>query len=162
MFERESSVYAFSLSYIELLVGELSDQDLCDPLAPGANPPAWVLGHLAVVSDFALHSLGRPMVCPPAWHKQFGPKSDPSAMSKPYPTKAELMSALRRVHAEVTAAARTADAAAMDQPHSIAMFDGTPIRTVGEAVTLVMTAHEGVHIGQLSLSRRLRGRPHLF
>jgi hypothetical protein len=162
MFEHELNVYAFSLGYIQRLTEELSDQDLCEPPAPGANPPVWILAHLAVVSDFALQTLGRPTVCPPAWHQQFGPKSDPAKMTKPYPTKAELMATLERVHSEVTAAARTADPAAMARPHGIAMLDGTPIRTVGDALTLVMTTHEGVHIGQLSLSRRLRGRPPLF
>jgi hypothetical protein len=162
MFENESKVYQFMLGYIEQVVDDLTDDMMDKPPAPGANPPVWILGHLAIAPDWGLQSMGKPALCPELWHKQFGPGSDPAKIARPHPTKAELLAAIRRGHEAFTAAARQADPAAMSKPHAIPFLQGSPIKTVGETVTLLMTAHDSVHIGQLSLCRRLRGKPHLF
>ena len=162
MFENESKVYHFMLGYIEQVVDDLTDDMMDKPPAPGVNPPVWILGHLAIASDWGLMSLGRPPLCPQLWRNQFAPGSDPAKIAKPHPTNAELLSAIRRGHEALIAGVRTADADAMAKPHAIAFLRGSPIKTVGDSMTLVMTAHEAGHIGQLSLCRRLRGKPHLF
>ena len=162
MFENESRVYAMMLGYLGQVVADLREEDMDKAPAAGVNPPVWILGHLAIASDWGLMSLGRPALCAELWHKQFAPGSDPAKIAQPAPTKDELMSAIRRGHEALIAGARTADADAMSKPHSIAFLQGSPVKTVGDTMTLLMTAHEGVHIGQLSLCRRLRGKPHLF
>lgn len=162
MFERESKVYAFNLGYIEQVVEDVSEYAMDKPAAPGVNPPVWILGHLAIAPDWGLQAMGKPALCPELWHKQFAPGSDPANIARPHPTKSELLSAIRRGHEAFTAAARNADSDAMSKPHSIPFLQGSPIKTVGDTVTLLMTAHDSVHIGQLSLCRRLRGKPHLF
>ena len=162
MFQSESRVYEFKLGYIEQVVGDLAEDQMDKPAAPGVNPPVWILGHLAIAPDWGLQAMGKPALCPDLWHKQFAPGSDAGNIARPHPTKQELLSAIRRGHEAFTAAARNADADAMAKPHSIPLLQGSPIKTVGDTVTLLMTAHDSVHIGQLSLCRRLRGKPHLF
>ena len=41
------------------------------PITDGANPPAFILGHLAVINDYALKFLGEERVAPKEWHKRF-------------------------------------------------------------------------------------------
>jgi hypothetical protein len=163
MFETELRLYEFSLGLAKRMAAEIDESEM--NVRPGdgsGNPPVWILGHLAVSTDFALRALGRPMLCPPAWLKMFGPGSDSGAVPEPRPTKADLMAALERGHAAVTAAVREADPAALDRPHTIPFFQGTPLRTVGDTLALLLTTHEGLHLGQLSAWRRTRGRKAMF
>jgi hypothetical protein len=62
----------------------------------------------------------------------------------------------------IIGAVPTADPTAMAAPQSFKFFVNTPIKTVGDCVALLMTTHFSLHIGQLSLMRRITGKPPLF
>lgn len=162
MFAQESTLFRFMQGYLEKVVADFSDDDLTKPTPGAVNPPAYVLGHLAICNDFSLQLLGKPTVCPRAWMVAFGPGSSPDAMKIPYPSRMDLLDALRRGHEQVLAAVVDADPAAMAAPHAVAIFAGTPIQTIGDVVSLLMTTHFSLHIGQLSLMRRQTGRAPLF
>ncbi len=79
------------------------------------------------------------------------------------PTKQEFLAALSLGHERVSASvAGGVDEARMAQPHTIATLTGTPIRTWGDALLHLMTAHEAMHLGQLSVCRRATGLPARF
>ena len=59
----------------------------------------------------------------------------------------------------MAAAAKPEDVAG---PHGIALFDGSPIQTVGHAISLLLTNHFAFHLAQLSSCRRDRGLGHIF
>jgi len=162
MFEREINVYAQMLAYCKRLVAELSEEQLAIVPAPSANPPLWILGHLAVATDWCLAMLGQPRLCPESWHQCFGRGSNPAEIPPPYPTKAELLQAIERGHQHVTSAARSADPEAMAKPHGVPLFERGQLKTTGDLVALLMTAHVGVHLGELTYWRRLREYPPLF
>ena len=93
MFERECAVYAFLLGYARRLVADIDDAQLADQPTPGVNHPAWLLGHLAISTDFAADQV-RPGAQPArAWFRDFGPGSIPRPDRASYPGKAELMAA---------------------------------------------------------------------
>ena len=52
MLERELTLYKFNHNYLKMLAADISESDM--RLAPfeGANPPVWILGHLAICNDF--------------------------------------------------------------------------------------------------------------
>lgn len=161
MFDRERLLYAFLLDYIRASVADIGEDELTHQATPGTNPPVWILGHLALATDYALKTLGEPTQCPRAWHASFGPGTKPLADQKVSPTKAELLAAIEKGHELVSAAAATADPARMDEPHSIPFLKQSKLQTNGDLLAHLLTTHEALHIGQLSVWRRATGRPPL-
>lgn len=163
MFEREIALYQFTNGYLKSIIKDFDDQRFTSPIAEGVNPPAWVVSHIAISNDFILALLGDDQrVCPQSWRDAFGPRMSPSQLRMPYPTRSELVDALDRGCELVSVTASKADPAFMDQPHSVELFRGTPVKTNGDAVALLMTAHLSTHVGQLSIMRRQGGFAPIF
>jgi uncharacterized damage-inducible protein DinB len=160
MLDHERTAYAWVLDYTRKLADGIPEADMAVQPAPGMNTPLWILGHLAVVADYAAKLLGEPREGPRAWHVAFGPGSRPEAPPDPAPTKAALLAALEAQHARVSAAAARLAPERLREPHP---FDLAPLKasfpTVGELLTHMMTTHPAMHLGQLSAWRRLRGLP---
>jgi hypothetical protein len=160
MFETERTLYAFLLDYTHRLVADVDESELARSPIRGMNHPVWILGHLAVCTDYALHQLGERKLTSKRWHFLFGPGSELRPQTSIYPTKNELLAALDAGHEDVSAASERADPAAMERPHDIpiAFLEGK-ITTAREFVAHLMTTHPAVHIGQLSAWRRACGKP---
>ncbi len=150
----------FLLDYLEKITGEMTSQDLLTGMGD-ANPPGWILGHLAVVADLAGLTMKLPRKCPAAWHKAFGPGSVPSR-EIPQQTAAEWMAAIRAGYEGVLAALPTVDDALADQPHGVPLLAGSKIATKGQLLTHIVTTHLATHVGQLSAWRRSQGQKPLF
>jgi hypothetical protein len=162
MLDSAIHVNAFLLGHLKRLAPDLPEDQLAHPPAPGLNPPLWLLGHLATTYDGGLKLLGKAPACPEAWHKSFGRGSNPAEIARPHPTKAELLAALDRGHAQLAAAAREADATELNRPNPMPLMKGTPLATIGDLITFILTGHFGTHVGQLSFCRRAKGLPHMF
>ncbi len=157
MLDRECTLYAMVLRYCKLLADDIPDDQMAAQPAPGMNHAAWILGHLAVCTDYAARFLGeRPLACPKDWHRLCGPGSQLQTDRAAYPAKAELLAALERGHARVAELARkaTAEQLAAAQPGP---FLQRELPTVGDIVAHLMTTHPCIHLGQLSAWRRARG-----
>lgn len=152
------SAHAFNLHFCERQCEGLNDDAILHRPGDGLHVPAWILGRLAAATDRAGKFLGLDRVCDASWHRAFGRGSSGEVELDPAPTKDQLLDAIRRWHARVAdAVARGVDRERMEQPHGIPHLDGTPIRTVGDVVLHLMTNHEAVHLGQLSVCRRVLG-----
>lgn len=162
MFERELALFRFMHDYLQRLTEDLLPEDLLHVLPGATNPPAYVLGHLAVCNDMTLRILQQPMLCPEGWVRSFGPGSNPEKMTIGYPSREELLGVLHRQFEAIVAALPGADAAGLDRPHSAGVLRGTAIETVGDLLAHLLTTHFALHVGQLSLMRRQRGRSPLF
>jgi hypothetical protein len=159
-FDRETVLARFVAGYARALVADLDDAALADPPATGANHPAWILGHLAIATDYARQMLGLPPACPEAWHARFGPGSTAEPDRALYPAKSELLGALEAGIAGVLEHLPQADPAALARPHGVPIAflrDAFPTRA--DLLAHLLTTHPAVHLGQLSLWRRLRGLP---
>ncbi len=161
MLETETKIYAFMRSAFDLLLTGVDESKFADQPMPGMNPPAWILGHLAIVADRGCEVLGAPRQLSEAWHTQFGPGSTPSSKLSDYPSKAELLAALDAGHARLSSLALAADPALLAEPHGRERIAAL-LPTKGDLVAMMMTAHEGTHLGQLSTWRRCIGIPPLF
>jgi hypothetical protein len=162
MFAQEATLFRFMHGYLKKLVAEMSESDLTTAVPGAVNPPAYVLGHLAICNDSTLQLLGQPTVCPATWHEAFAPGRKPGEVGMPYPTKQELLNAIKLGVERICAAVPSASPDAMAQPQTFPFFANTPIKTVGDCVALLMTTHFSLHCGQLSLMRRQLGHAPLF
>lgn len=163
MFDNERKIYAFTLGYMEHAVTDISDDELSFQPLPGMNTPRWILSHLAIATDYALTLLGSTPVLPKEWHEHFGPGSLPNQPGAPSPTKAELVEALKAGHERVLSTLDQADEQFLATGHDVqfeALQKAFPKR--GELVANLMTAHEALHLGQLSAWRRASGRKPMF
>lgn len=163
MFDYERKIYIFTLGYMERAVADISEEEMSAQPMPGMNTPRWVLAHLAISTDYSLILLGRNPVLPREWHQHFGPGSSPNQDGAPTPSKLELVDALKSGHERVLAAIEKADAAFLATGHDVqfeSLQQAFPAR--GELLANMMTAHEGLHLGQLSAWRRASGRKPMF
>jgi hypothetical protein len=158
MFERERTLYKFNLNYLRLLAADIEDAEMGAAPFPGANPPVWILGHLAVSTDYAGKMLGLETICPRRWHVQFAPGSRPADIKEPYPAKAELMAAIENGHRRVAEASSSATEEAMNQPHAVELLKPTVLKTTGDVVAHLMSTHAAFHTAQLSACRRKSGK----
>jgi hypothetical protein len=161
MLDSETRINRFLMQYARMLVADIPDERLAEQPLPGVNHPAWVLGHLAFSTDVAAGLLGAAKALPPEWAPLFGPGSKPSAARGAYPPGHELLGALERGFERVRQQAADATPEQLAQPTTNPrMKDALP--TVKDLVAFLLTAHLGVHLGQLSSWRRMIGLPPLF
>ncbi|HTN74959.1 MAG TPA: hypothetical protein VL096_06920, partial [Pirellulaceae bacterium] len=91
-----------------------------------------------------------------------GPGSQVQSDRALYPSKQELMSALEGCHIRAAAAVREAAPELFALPNPSPRPQLKMLETIGHVVTLLLTTHESVHLGQLSFWRRAVGLPALF
>jgi hypothetical protein len=93
---------------------------------------------------------------PKTWGQQFGTGSVPSDAREDYPTKAELLTLLadgeRRVAEQVVKLGESGLAAPLPDVLHRHLFP-----TLGHAVLHILTSHAAVHVGQVSVWRRVVG-----
>lgn len=163
-----TTLYAFTLALCEALMEDISQDEMDEQPAACVNTPTWILGHLAICTDFALMFLDQPMRLPKSWHAAYGPGSLPTkphdrGPDAPSPTRQELLTALRTGHAAVTAALPFADAKSLAEPNPLPMpFLQRTLPTKRDLLAHLLSTHEAAHLGHLSNWRRQMSRPPLF
>ena len=163
MFERELTIYAFLLHYARRLTADIDDEKFAEVPSPGVNHPAWLIGHMAISTDFAAGLFRERIACPKAWHRLFGPGTSALPDRALYPSKAELMTALENGHDRVVAVVKEAEPISLAEPHALAIADfSTFLPTKADLLTHLLTSHEAGHLGHLSNWRRQMGMKHLF
>ncbi|MBK8915297.1 MAG: DinB family protein [Phycisphaerales bacterium] len=163
MLDHARTACRFMLAYADKLTADLTDEDWNRQVAPNANPPSWIMGHLAISADYGFRLLGHKPHCPREWHDAFGP--DFARKGPPVPlavSRAEVLQRFNDGYTQLMAAAAEADPAVIAKPNGVPFFQPTPIQTIGEALVHLMTSHLGTHLGQLSYWRRIAGRPVMF
>ncbi len=158
MLERELTLYQFNLEYLLRLAADLDEKDMATVPFPGANPPVWILGHLAASTDYAGRILGLARACPRDWHVKFAPGSKAADLSAPLPSKADLMAAIENGHRRVAEAIQNASPEILDRSHEIELLKSTNLKTNGDVLAHLMCTHAAFHIAQLSACRRNTGR----
>ena len=156
MLDHVTYLYGFNLEFAERLVKDLSDEQMAAQSGGVINHPAWSLGHLVVAADHMGRLLGLESTLPEGWRETFKTGGEPSDGPSTYPSKGEILGALREQHVRNTAAAKTVDASRYAEPHpDEATRDHFP--TVGDMVVFLMTSHEMDHLGQIAAWRRAMG-----
>jgi len=163
LFETALNLYAFNLEFCERQCVEFDSGAIYRRPSPSLHAPAWILGHLAIATDWAGSILGIERACPASWHRAFSPGTTGEIEIDEPPSKEQLLGAIRRGHERVAASISTRfDPARMSQPHAIALLNSSSIRTLGDALMHLLTTHEAMHLGQLSMCRRATGLQAIF
>lgn len=161
MFENDIVINEFQLKQFETIMADLPEDALFTPGQGHGHPPAWILGHLAIVGEMGQTFLGG-NVSHPEWVEKFGPGSTDQIPPDPALTRDTLITANISAYETLRSLAAKATPADMDQPHPVELLHGTPIQTVRHLITLMLTNHFGFHLAQLSSCRRERGNAALF
>lgn len=150
--------YAFNLSYANMLLADIRNDQMCLQSGGVANHPAWTLGHMASGSEFAALLLGLEPALPNDWRERFGRGSTPVETASAYPSKEELMAMLEKQHLRVSDAMKSVDLEFLRKPTPDDAFREI-MPTVGDGLQYLLVAHEATHLGQLSCWRRTMGLP---
>jgi hypothetical protein len=148
--------FGLTLDYLNRLVADIPDEAMTKQTAGAVNHPAWVIGHLAFSCQAIGGEIGLAAWLPGDWKERFGTGSTPSEARAAYPSKNELLAALADGRRRLETRLREMSDAEMGKPlpdeSHRAMFP-----TVGHAVLHILTAHAAVHVGQISVWRRVAG-----
>ena len=108
-----------NLDYAKRLVADVPDEKMTVQPAPGMNHAAWVIGHLAFVTDLYGAQLGVSAKAPKEWADLLGNNSRPVADRSKYPAKAQLLSFLEEAHQRLCAGIRAKEDAFWRQPPAL-------------------------------------------
>ena len=152
--------YEVHTAYGERLAADIPADRFAERPLPGLNPPVWLLGHVAVVGNFALSRVDESPVELPGWRENFGVGTEPLVYADGFtpPTADDLRAAVKETHARFLAATAAVDPAHLGEPTELdRLADRFP--TKGDLLTHLLTTHDAVHWGQLSAWRRGAGLP---
>src|SRR5262245_24458536 len=146
------------LAILKNLLADLSDADLLDRPAPAANHIAWQLGHL-IAAEARLVSMitGNPPAELPAGFaekhaKEAAPVNEPAA----FQTKAAYLELFDRVRESTLTTLDAYPDADLDKPNTGRLGKFFP--TMG-AMWMLAATHPTQHMGQVSVVRRMLGKP---
>ena len=161
MLETEITINRFLVGYCRMLVDDVADERLAEQPLVGVNHPAWTLGHLAVTAEKGATLLGGKPELPEDWWPLFGPGSKPTSERSEYPSKAELVQAAESAFERFRNAAAEATTEQLSAPSSHPRTKRM-LPLVKDLAAFLLTGHFGIHLGQLTMWRRMIGLPPLF
>lgn len=150
-----------SLGMVNMTLADFSDADLLVRPCPGANHTAWQLGHLTV-SEVHLGAMMKPDAVaklPDSWEKIFSKETSSKDDAAFFPKKAELLAELAKVRAATVALVKSLTPAELEMATGERMRDFAPTWT---ALSMMLTQHTMMHVGQFQVIRRKLGKPILF
>lgn len=122
----------------------------------GGNCVNWIVGHIVAHRNHMLHALGAEPVWGPEIQARYDRGSEPVTSAEGAQTLDALRDALDRSRERLLAAlVATTDAALAAVPEAAS---GSATGPIGRRLALLI-AHEAYHAGQVSMLRRVSGRP---
>lgn len=118
---------------------------------PTANHALWIVGHLAYVDNSFLKMLSPADADDRAWLGLFAPESEPSDDPSNYPSLAELLAYFRERREKTLAYFDRQTEESLAQP---VPAGAPPMFTDIASVFEVMTFHEAMHMGQITVARQ--------
>ena len=143
------------------VLSDFSDSDFHARPCPGANHPAWQIGHLInaetfMVSHFDAKAMPKlPDGFDKKFNKETSSKDDPAFFG----SKQQLMDQFAKTRNATIAWVKTLKPADMDKPGPEPIRSFAP--TLGHVVELLPN-HVAMHLGQFQVARRKLGKPVMF
>lgn len=162
MFHYEIGLNRFNRAYLDNLLKDLADDQLDVQPHPELHSARWILSHLAISSDYAFKMLDLPSLCPKAWHKAYGPTSQPGTATDVKLSRAELLAAIDVGYTKLCDSLPNFSDEHLSVPHGLELLAKTLLKTRGDLVCHILTTHFAMHVGQLSVNRRMMGQPPLL
>ena len=142
-----------TVTFIELSVADLSEQEMVEQPQGVPNHAAWTLGHIIFSCQGIAAELGAEEWLPDHWESTFGYGSTPSSNLSDYPSRSELLGLLTDAVNRLRHTLVALDGAALKQPLPDETFP-----TWGHLLLHIAVAHTAYHAGQLAVWRRAIGK----
>lgn len=146
-----------NLAYAKKLIADIAPDRMTHQPRPGMTHPAWVLCHLGVYHPVMLDMLNGRSFPDPKDHR-YGFKSTAVDDPKEYPPKQDLIASFEKYHTLIADALRRSGDAAMELPTTLDRWKPKMPRN-GHVLPDLMLVHESIHLGQISVWRRVQGMP---
>lgn len=148
-----------ALGYTDALLKGIEDAQFSHMPRPDINSPAFNIGHLSVYGDRMCAMLGRNDLVTPMPYDAELFKAGAPCVDEPgrYPGKSTLVETFLARQRNAIEAMRSADDAALlaENPAEGRFKELFP--TVGSAVSFLLVGHVTMHLGQISVWRRVMG-----
>ena len=161
MFKTPTEAIAYSLSVSKFMthrfIDDLKPAEFEHQPCPGANCVAWILGHLTLTDRRSLAWLDATDLppLPAGFEERFKTTRTTAGEQKGYGEPAELVRLFDAHRDQLIAAVPTADPAKFAEPPP---FKTPMFSDRGEGL-MFMGLHTAMHMGQLSVIRRMLGYP---
>jgi hypothetical protein len=158
------TIFKLSDANVELFRRMMADIEQADmALQPEGvkNHATWQAGHLATVRSAVAGILGAKPTVLAAWGLLFGPNTTPITDASKYPSKQELLETFAKAQDSFKAALKAASPELLAQPNPIESLRWF-MPTVGALGAGILTTHDCLHLGQLSVWRRTLGLPRVI
>ena len=161
MLDSEIACNKFMMEYLILLTEDLADDDLWpESIAETStgNPAGWILGHLAVSTDYALRMCGERFQCSKDWHRTFARGTRSNVCPEFSVTVSELVETTVSGNEQIQKACSKLPAEMLEKEHNVDFLKDTPLTSNRDVLVHLMTTHPAIHLGQLSTCRRTLGK----
>jgi len=148
--------FRLDLMLAELLVKDLTAEQMTQQPHSLINHPAWSLGHLINSAHGVFQLLGMESNLPEGWSDKFKAGAPPNPDPAQYPSKEELLEEFRSCHDRMSQALPDISPETLAQEHPNERTRPY-FPTIGDHVVYIMTAHEMDHLGQVAAWRRAMG-----
>ncbi|MCA9296100.1 MAG: DinB family protein [Phycisphaerales bacterium] len=149
------------VGYAKLLTDDIPADRFCELPHPTMNHPAFCIGHLSIYPDRMLDMIGRSELR--REQKGFSELFAAGVACAPdtgqYPDKKTICDYYHDRHTTLIAALEGIDESVLAQQNPVEGRFRDMAPTIGAAVVFLLTAHAGVHLGQLSAWRRAANLP---
>jgi hypothetical protein len=149
---------------LDMFIGTLSDfsdADIYVRPCPGANSPAWQIGHLAGSEAWMIRQVdpnAAPKL-PDGFEKKFSKEMCGNDEPGFFGTKAELLDLLTKSRMASIAWVKALSPADLSKPGPEKMIKFCP--TIGHVVEM-LPSHFSMHMGQIQVARRKLAKPVIF
>ena len=150
--------FEINLAYLRRLVADLDDDQMVTQPASVPNHPTWVLGHLIYSLQAIAGELGVAAWLPESWSSMFGTGTTPKSCLKAYPSKQQLLLLLDDAELRLNIAVRNSSSEELAAPLPDDSYR-TQLPTIGHALVHILVGHAALHLGQLTVWRRLMNLP---
>lgn len=164
MLEPVLPLFHLNCHLLRTVVGQIDPADADVDPTGHLKTPRWQVGHMLMGTLYAASIVDASVPGPPleAILKDFGPGSDPHAVSGEAPSMGTMLDAITELEQPLAKAVRVADASALQDPHDFEPLQDSPVRTRADMLANLLSNHFMLHLGELAMWRRARGIPPLF
>ena len=146
-----------SRNYVEgLLAGFKKPEEWTHQVHPEANHAMWFAGHIAGADNYFIGLLGGPDRTIAGYKEKFGGGSQPSPRPADYPPADEVLEYLRERRQTLLKLLAEKSEADLSKPAPAGL---PPMVSDIAGVFSLVSWHEGLHAGQVSVARRSLGQP---
>lgn len=140
-------------------ISEIPVEQMFTATPPLANHAAWQVGHIAVTLNFGLKVLGQELVVEKSWGVMYGNGSTPSNDPTNQPSAAQLIGTMNLVQKKLVDSFLHADESVLQAENTIERLRERYPHN-GDFVVFLLTAHAGMHFGQIATLRKLLKHSH--